>query len=101
MASNHIRSSLPPAHQSTIVALVAVAVAATATALQCRIDALRDVGGIVGSSISGTFLLVLRPANLLVSDKLGLYSGIWWAVGRLNAQLTNFGIAVIGISVAS
>ncbi|MDE1996346.1 MAG: HoxN/HupN/NixA family nickel/cobalt transporter [Rhizobiaceae bacterium] len=37
----------------------------------------------------------------LISDKLGLEGGIWSLVGDLNGNMTNFGIAVVGIFLAS
>lgn len=37
----------------------------------------------------------------LIGDRLGLSGGFWGAVGSLNDDLTNFGVAVVGVFVAS
>ncbi len=37
----------------------------------------------------------------LIGDKLGLSGGFWSVVGSLNDDLTNFGLAVVGVFVAS
>jgi len=51
---------------STIVVLGSAAIAGAAVMLQYRIDALRDVGGIVGTLVSTFFLFGIACANLLV-----------------------------------
>jgi len=51
---------------STVVVALSVAVAFTATALTTRFDALRGIGGLIGTSISAMFLFVLAFANLVV-----------------------------------
>src|SRR4051794_10205644 len=51
---------------STVVALASIAVALTATALQGRFSAFRDVGGIIGTSVSAFFLLAIAGMNLVV-----------------------------------
>jgi high-affinity nickel-transport protein len=51
---------------STIVAGLSVALALTATALQDRFDAFRDIGGPVGTLVSALFLFAIAIANLLV-----------------------------------
>jgi high-affinity nickel-transport protein len=51
---------------STIVVLLTVAIAITATALQTPFDAFKSVGGVVGTLVSGFFLLAIAFANILV-----------------------------------
>src|SRR5271166_3130554 len=51
---------------STIVVLLTVAIAVTATALQTRFDAFKSVGGVVGTLVSAAFLLCIAFANILV-----------------------------------
>jgi high-affinity nickel-transport protein len=51
---------------STVVVALSVAVAFTATALTTHFDALRGIGGLIGTSISAMFLFVLAFANLVV-----------------------------------
>src|SRR4051794_39477813 len=62
---------------STVVLLAAAAIAATAAALQGQLDAVRDVGGVVGTSVSALFLLAIGLANLLV------LRGVWSAFHRV------------------
>ena len=52
-------------HSSVVIAL-SLAVAATATAIEGRFEALHSIGNFVGTSISGLFLLVIAAANVLV-----------------------------------
>ncbi len=61
---------------SSIVVLASVAIAATAAAMQARLDEFHDVGGVIGTSVSAAFLLVIGLANLVV------LKGIWAAFGR-------------------
>jgi high-affinity nickel-transport protein len=51
---------------STIVFTLAVAVIFAATAIKEELPELRNLGGIIGASISGTFLWVIGILNLLV-----------------------------------
>jgi nickel/cobalt transporter (NiCoT) family protein len=51
---------------STVVALAAVAIAATAGALHPQLEALKLIGGTVGTAISATFLILIALANLAV-----------------------------------
>ncbi len=51
---------------STIVVLGSIAIAATALALHHRIDAARDIGGIIGTLVSTLFLFAIAIANLIV-----------------------------------
>jgi len=61
---------------SSIVVLASVAIAATATALQGNLDAFHDIGGVIGTTVSALFLLVIGIANLLI------LRGIWSAFAR-------------------
>jgi high-affinity nickel-transport protein len=56
---------------STVVVLVSVAVAAAAGSLRGRWDALQSVGGIIGTTVSAGFLLLIALANLAVLP------GVW------------------------
>jgi high-affinity nickel-transport protein len=56
---------------STVVILAVVAIAATAAALQGQFDSFKDIGGIVGTSVSAGFLLILALVNLLI------LRGVW------------------------
>jgi high-affinity nickel-transport protein len=51
---------------STIVFVVALAIALATTSLSSRLPALRDLGSMVGASVSGLFLLVIGLLNLRV-----------------------------------
>ena len=51
---------------STVVVLASAALAGTATALQSHFEALRSIGGLVGTIVSASFLLVIALANILV-----------------------------------
>jgi high-affinity nickel-transport protein len=51
---------------STVVVALTVAVAFAATALTTHFDALRGIGGLIGTSISAMFLFVLAFANMVV-----------------------------------
>jgi nickel/cobalt transporter (NiCoT) family protein len=51
---------------STIVVLASLAVAATTAALQSRFAALKDVGGLIGTSVSALFLLAVALANIVI-----------------------------------
>ena len=51
---------------STIVVLLSIAIAVTATALQSRFDAFTNVGGVVGALVSAFFLFAIAAANILV-----------------------------------
>jgi high-affinity nickel-transport protein len=58
---------------SSIVFLAAVAIAATATALRGRLDAVHAIGGTIGTLASALFLLAIGIANLFV------LRGVWAA----------------------
>ena len=51
---------------STIVILASIAIAATAAALQSKVDAFHDLGGMIGTVVSALFLLVIGVANLFI-----------------------------------
>ena len=51
---------------STIVVLGSAAIAATAMALQHRMDAARAIGGVIGTLVSTLFLFAIAIANLVV-----------------------------------
>jgi high-affinity nickel-transport protein len=51
---------------STVVVLASLAIAATATALETNFAALRDVGGIIGTTVSAVFLLAIAAMNLVI-----------------------------------
>jgi high-affinity nickel-transport protein len=61
---------------STIVVLASVAIAATAAATQSQFAAFHDIGGVIGTSLSALFLLIVGLANLLI------LKGIWAAFAR-------------------
>ncbi len=56
---------------STVVVLAALAIAVTTTEFASRFDALKDVGGIVGTSVSTLFLFVIAAMNIVI------LAGIW------------------------
>jgi nickel/cobalt transporter (NiCoT) family protein len=51
---------------STIVVAASLAVAATAAVLQDRFAAFKDVGGLIGTSVSALFLFAVAFANLVI-----------------------------------
>jgi len=51
---------------STIVIVGSIAIAATALALQHRIDAVREIGGVIGTLVSSLFLFGIAIVNLVV-----------------------------------
>ena len=58
---------------STVVLLVAAAVAATAAALQTRFEAWKGIGGIVSTSASALFLFLIAAMNIVI------LRGVWRA----------------------
>lgn len=50
---------------STIVILASVAIAVAAVAMHNKLDAFHNIGGVIGTTISAVFLLVIGVANLL------------------------------------
>jgi high-affinity nickel-transport protein len=51
---------------STVVVLGSLAIAATALALQHRFDALKEIGGVIGTLVSALFLFGIATVNLIV-----------------------------------
>jgi nickel/cobalt transporter (NiCoT) family protein len=51
---------------STVVVLGAAAIAGTALALQHRLDGVRNVGSVIGTSVSALFLFAIAMVNLIV-----------------------------------
>jgi high-affinity nickel-transport protein len=51
---------------STIVVLASAGIAATAMALQHRMDGFREVGGLIGTLVSTTFLFAIALMNLII-----------------------------------
>ncbi|MGH7227375.1 MAG: HoxN/HupN/NixA family nickel/cobalt transporter, partial [Gemmataceae bacterium] len=51
---------------STVVVGLAVAIALTTAALQGHFDALKNIGGTIGTSVSALFLFAIAAANILV-----------------------------------
>jgi nickel/cobalt transporter (NiCoT) family protein len=51
---------------STIVVVGSAAIAGTALALQHRVDAVKNIGGVIGTSVSSFFLLVIAIVNLII-----------------------------------
>ncbi len=51
---------------SSVVVLAAVGLAFAASAMQGRMEAFKAVGGVVGTAVSATFLLVIAAANLVI-----------------------------------
>ena len=61
---------------SSIVIVASALIAATAAALQGQLEAFHEIGGIVGTLVSASFLLLIGLANLIV------LRGIWSAFNR-------------------
>ena len=51
---------------SAVVVCLSIGIAATAAALQSRFDTFKEVGSIIGTSVSALFLIVIGVANILV-----------------------------------
>lgn len=51
---------------STIVVLASVGIAATALALQSRMDGFKEVGGLIGTLVSTFFLFAIALMNLII-----------------------------------
>ncbi len=56
---------------STVVVSLSVAIAATAAALQTRFSDFKEVGGVIGTSVSALFLFAIACANVIVL--VGIY----------------------------
>src|SRR5712691_3095364 len=51
---------------STFVVLATVAIVAAAASMQSRFTAFRELGGVIGSAVSATFLLAIAAVNFLI-----------------------------------
>jgi high-affinity nickel-transport protein len=82
---------------STIVVLASLAIAATAAAMQDRLDTAKQVGGIVGTFVSAAFLFAIAIANLII------LRAVWRSFlevrrgGRLNEEALNLLLAGRGL----
>jgi high-affinity nickel-transport protein len=61
---------------STIVVLASIIIAATAATTQAKLDTVHNIGGVIGTSVSALFLLIIGIANLFI------LRGIWSTFGR-------------------
>jgi len=61
---------------SSIVVLASIFIAATAAAMQGQFESFHDVGGVIGTTVSAVFLLLIGIANLFV------LKGVWSAFNR-------------------
>ncbi len=64
---------------SAVVVLVAAAVAATAAALETRLEAWKEIGGIVSTSVSALFLFLIAAMNIVI------LRGVWEAFNRVRS----------------
>jgi nickel/cobalt transporter (NiCoT) family protein len=62
---------------STIVILASGLIAVTAAAMKDSLDQFHDIGGLIGTAVSATFLLVIGIANLFI------LRGVWAAFSRV------------------
>jgi nickel/cobalt transporter (NiCoT) family protein len=62
---------------SAVVLLVAAAIAATAAALESRVEAWKGVGGILSTSVSALFLFLIAAMNIVI------LRGVWRAFGKV------------------
>ncbi len=58
---------------STVVVLASAAIAATTAAMQDRLEPFKTIGGVIGTSVSAVFLLVIAFVNLAI------LRGVWRA----------------------
>jgi nickel/cobalt transporter (NiCoT) family protein len=56
---------------STVVIILSLIVYMTASALQNQLDSLKDVGGVIGTSVSAFFLIAIALANIVI------LRGVW------------------------
>ncbi len=74
---------------STIVVLASLAIATTAAAMQGRLEGAKEIGAVVGTLVSSSFLLAIAAANLTV------LLGVWRSIrhvrrgGRLDEEALN------------
>lgn len=64
---------------STVVILASLAIAATVSAMHARLTTLQVIGGVVGTSVSAAFLLLVGLMNA------GILQGLWRQFRRLSA----------------
>ncbi|QBR02171.1 HoxN/HupN/NixA family nickel/cobalt transporter [Paraburkholderia pallida] len=62
---------------SAVVLIVAAAVAATAAALESRVEAWKDIGGVISTSVSALFLFLIAAMNIVI------LRGVWRAFGKV------------------
>jgi high-affinity nickel-transport protein len=76
---------------STIVVVTSIVVAASSAAISSRFDAFGNVGGIIGSSVSSAFLIILGSMNAYILYKLTrtLRATIRSPIGHETANTTN------------
>jgi high-affinity nickel-transport protein len=61
---------------STMVVLASIFIAATAAAMQGKLDAFHNIVGAIGTAVSALFLLIIGIANFFI------LKGVWSAFGR-------------------
>jgi high-affinity nickel-transport protein len=61
---------------SSIVVLATIAIAATAATMQDRLEEFHQIGGLIGTTVSAGFLLLIGIANLFI------LRGVWQAFSR-------------------
>ena len=64
---------------SSVVIIASAALAVAASAMQARIELLKDVGGVIGTSVSAFFLFAIAILNLIV------FRGVYRAFRRVRA----------------
>ena len=74
---------------STIVVLLSILVAISAAFVKHNLPALQNAGGIIGTSISGFFLIMIGIINLIVL--IDIY-GMWRKVVKKKGKYTNLSI---------
>jgi high-affinity nickel-transport protein len=62
---------------STIVVLASIAIAATASVFRDELESFKEIGGIIGTSVSSLFLIVIGLANVII------LKGVWDAFQKL------------------
>ena len=82
---------------STVVFLLSVVIAASATVIQTTLPHARSIGAVVGTSISGLFLLMIATINLVVLADIyrtwrRVARGGTYDDGTLDAYLSNRGV---------
>jgi high-affinity nickel-transport protein len=65
---------------STVVVLATAAIAFSAASLQARFETLRDTGGVIGTAVSATFLLVIAGINVMILRT------VWSSLMRMAAR---------------